>query len=218
MNSEEIEYYGEYAPVLINTEQMILNELKQILDDLAEDPEQSPYEHIISRIKSAGSTKDKLERKGYAKDALTAIGELTDIIGIRVVTHFVGDIYLILSRLKELKKWEIIKEKDYIARPKENGYRSFHIIIKVPSVIRPEASPERAGSAQHPVLYLPDHIMAEIQLRTIAMDCWAALEHQMRYKKDVKNTALIAAELKRCSDEMASTDLTMQTIRDILMK
>ncbi len=196
-----MEYYKEYANILEQTEQDILGELMNILDNLTEDPEHKPYEHIISRIKSKESTEEKLVRKGYDIDSTTALLKLSDIIGIRIVTHFVGDIYLILSGLRQHEKWRIKKEKDYIARPKENGYRSYHVILEVP-------------------FYSEDinTICIELQLRTIAMDCWAALEHQMRYKKNVKNTALIANELKRCSDEMASTDLTMQTIRDVLMQ
>ena len=201
MNEEQVKYYGGYALILEHTEQEILNELKRMLSEIAMDPEYSPYEHINSRIKSADSTMEKLERKGYSQEAKTGLRELSDIIGVRIVTHFVGDIYLILSCLKEHEGWEIIKEKDYIARPKDNGYRSYHVIMRFPFDSEDI-----------------DSIRIEIQLRTIAMDCWAALEHQMRYKKEVRNTALIADELKRCSDEMASTDLTMQTIRDVLMK
>ena len=209
MNKEEAEYYGEYTEILTYTEQEILKELNDILDELTEDPERSPYEHIISRIKSPESVRDKLRQKGFADDVLTGIIKLSDVIGIRVVTHFVGDIYLILSKLREHEAWEIVKEKDYIARPKENGYRSYHVILKVPVCREDDFTKSKD---------FPDSLNIEIQLRTIAMDCWAALEHQIRYKKDVKNTVLIADELKRCADEMASTDLTMQTIRDVLMK
>ena len=200
MNDDQKEYFGIYAASLEETLKEISDELEKILDSLADDPEHSPYEHISSRIKDVKSVKDKLLRKGYETDALTGIRELSDVLGIRIVTHFVGDIYMILESIRKHKNWEILREKDYIAKPKENGYRSYHVIIRVPF----HASELNT-------------IKVEIQLRTIAMDCWAALEHQMRYKKDVKNSALIAGELKRCSDEMASTDLTMQTIRDVLM-
>ena len=171
--------------------------------------EELGYEVTIACNFSEGSVYSKmqaeefmaeLKKKGYKEDAYTGLKELSDVIGIRIVTHFVGDIYLILENIKKHENWKVIKEKDYIARPKENGYRSFHVIFSVPF---------DGGDL--------DTVNIELQLRTIAMDCWAALEHQMRYKKDVKNTALIANELKRCSDEMASTDLTMQTIRDVLM-
>ena len=200
MNDDQKEYFGIYAASLEETLKEISDELEKILDSLADDPEHSPYEHISSRIKDVKSVKDKLLRKGYETDALTGIRELSDVLGIRIVTHFVGDIYMILESIRKHKNWEILREKDYIAKPKENGYRSYHVIIRVPF----HASELNT-------------IKVELQLRTIAMDCWAALEHQMRYKKDVKNSALIAGELKRCSDEMASTDLTMQTIRDVLM-
>lgn len=96
----------------------------------------------------------------------------------------------------------IIKEKDYIASPKPNGYRSYHVIISLP-------------------IHLPDctkELYAEIQIRTIAMDSWAALEHELRYKHTIQNAEMLAEELKRCSDEMASTDLTMQTIRKMIRK
>lgn len=200
MNDDQKEYFGIYAASLEETLKEISDELEKILDSLADDPEHSPYEHISSRIKDVKSVKDKLLRKGYETDALTGIRELSDVLGIRIVTHFVGDIYMILESIRKHENWEILREKDYIAKPKENGYRSYHVIIRVPF----NASELNT-------------IKVELQLRTIAMDCWAALEHQMRYKKDVKNSALIAGELKRCSDEMASTDLTMQTIRDVLM-
>ena len=91
--------------------------------------------------------------------------------------------------------------KDYIANAKPNGYRSLHIIITLPFGV---------GGIET--------MDAEIQLRTIAMDCWASLEHQLKYKKAVRSTALIVEELKRCADEMASTDLSMQTIRDLIKK
>ena len=201
MNDEQMTFYGKYSDLLEDTKNMVLKELQDILDGLANDPEHSPYEHISCRIKGIDSIREKLARKGFSEDAYTGLKELSDVIGIRIVTHFVGDIYLILDNLKKHRKWTVVKEKDYIARPKENGYRSFHVIISVPF----EADDI-------------DSVKVELQLRTIAMDCWAALEHQMRYKKDVNNTSLIASELKRCSDEMASTDLTMQTLRDVLMQ
>ena len=198
MKQEEKKYYGCYLEALRDSETKIRRDLEAIMNDIEEDPD---YEHINGRIKSAKSTEEKLKRKGFPLDAASALKNLSDIIGIRIVTHFVGDIYLILEGLKKREDWEIIKEKDYIAKPKKNGYRSYHVIMKVPF---------EGGDI--------NSINVEIQLRTIAMDCWAALEHQMRYKKDIKNTALIADELKRCADEMASTDLTMQTIRDVLIK
>ncbi|MBR5421753.1 MAG: GTP pyrophosphokinase family protein [Lachnospiraceae bacterium] len=199
MTSEQKEYYGEYAEAIAQVRDSVMAELERILEGVSRDPEQAPFEHLISRIKGAESAKEKLRRKGCAEDAASALVNLNDIIGIRVVTHFIGDIYQILEMISGDGLWKVETVKDYIASPKPNGYRSLHVILSLPL---PEGMAGRCG--------------VELQLRTIAMDCWAALEHQMRYKKEVKNTALISAELKRCADEMASADLTMQTIRDVL--
>lgn len=177
-------------------------ELKKILEDISTDPEQSPFEHLICRLKGAESAKAKLAQRGFPENAESALLHLTDIIGIRVITHFIGDIYDILDRMAESKAWRVEQIKDYIAAPKPNGYRSLHVILQLPFGTDGTNAVKEIG--------------IEVQLRTIAMDCWAALEHQMRYKKHVKNTALISDELKRCADEMASTDLTMQTLRDVL--
>lgn len=193
------QYYGEYLPCLEQTMDLVLAELGRIMDGITPDPEQAPFEHLISRIKGVESAQEKLEKRGFEKDARSAILHLTDVIGIRVITHFVGDIYEVLDGITGTDVWKVEQVKDYIAMPKENGYRSLHVILRMPF---------QADGIES--------IGVEVQLRTIAMDSWASLEHQMRYKKKVKNTSLISAELKRCSDEMASTDLTMQTIRDLL--
>ncbi len=193
------EYYGNYLEPLEGVMKMVSDRLGSMLEEITTDPEQVPVEHVISRIKGAESAKEKLRRKGYEEDAHSALIHLSDIIGIRVVTHFVGDIYDILDRISANPGWQVSKMKDYIASPKENGYRSLHVILNVPF---------DGGDISS--------IGVELQMRTIAMDCWAALEHRMRYKKDVRDSALINEELKRCANELASADLTMQTIRDVI--
>jgi len=199
MNETDSRYYGRYAEILESTENKIFAELQRILQSVSEEAEHSPVEHICSRIKNADSIQEKLRKKGYPTDAGSALCHLSDAVGIRMITHFIGDVYAILQKIEGDSCWEVVKVKDYISMPKENGYRSLHVIIQLPvedtdlSVIR-----------------------AEIQLRTIAMDCWASLEHQMKYKKDIANADLIGKELRRCADEMASTDLTMQTIRELI--
>jgi len=192
-------YYGEYAAELEKTLEKVLGELERILEGIAEDPEQAPFEHLISRVKSEESATAKLALRGHETDARSALIHLTDVLGVRVVTHFIGDIYEILEEMSLTDVWRVEQIKDYIGTPKPNGYRSLHVILRLPFGIN--------GI---------DEIGVEIQLRTIAMDCWAALEHQIRYKKQVKNSPLIFGELKRCADELASADLTMQTIRDTL--
>ena len=113
---------------------------------------------------------------------------LHDIIGIRIICSFVDEIYQILDWVKQT--FEIVEIKDYLKYPKPSGYRSLHVICKV------------------------EACLVEIQIRTIALDFWANLEHQIHYKKDVKDEALIRSELKRCADEIASLDLSFQTIKD----
>lgn len=199
MDSRDLKYYDGYVGVLINKQEMILAEIHKILDQMTDDSEYAPVEHIRSRIKSSSSIRQKLKRNGYSDDAKSGLKHLSDVIGVRIVTHFIGDAYSILQSLKASHCWEVIRVKDYISHPKPNGYRSLHIILQVP-----------VEGLEFPF------ISAEIQIRTIAMDCWASLEHQMRYKKKIKNVDLIVEELKRCADEMASTDLSLQTIRETI--
>lgn len=123
--------------------------------------------------------------------------KIYDALGIRVICSFVEDVYQIARWLQERDEIQIMEKKDYIAYPKPNGYRSRHLIIQY-------TTNDLKG------------ITAEIQLRTIAIDFWAALEHQIKYKHNVPHEEIIRSELKRCADEIASVDLSMQTIRDIL--
>ena len=109
-----------------------------------------------------------------------------------------------VDELKQMPEVEVIEEKDYIKKAKENGYRSYHMILEM-------TVPYEDVDGN-----LPGKYYVEIQLRTIAMDTWAELEHKIRYKKDVANREVIASELKRCADELASCDLSMQTIRDLI--
>jgi len=201
MNKEDYLFYGAYAPILEIAENTVLEQIDAILKKNVNEGIHNPAEYIISRVKSADSMKEKLVRKGMDTDVLSAIKQMNDTVGIRIVTHFIGDVYTISDYLKQSDAWTIEEIKDYISNPKPNGYRSLHIILKMPL----------HGSEL-------DFLPVEIQIRTIAMDCWASLEHQLKYKKNIPNADLIATELKRCSDEIASTDLSMQTIREMLAK
>lgn len=199
MTNEDTVFYKEFMPILEDTQKFILKQISDVLSSMSNNSETDPVEHLRSRIKSSSSLKEKLISRGLSFTPKSAFENLSDIIGIRIVTHFIGDIYSILERLQKISQWKIVKIKDYISNPKPNGYRSLHIIIEIPLNDTNMKS-----------------IKAEIQMRTIAMDCWASLEHQMRYKKNISNTTLLEEELKRCADEMASTDLSMQTIRDMI--
>ena len=166
--------------------------------------DQKLFEHLTSRIKSDESMRAKCRRKGLPETAESALYGIKDAIGIRIVCSFVEDVYTNIAYIKQLKNVTIIKEKDYIRHAKANGYRSYHMIIEVETPFS-----DVMGN-------VPGHYYAEIQLRTIAMDTWAALEHQLKYKKTITNTRLIEKELKRCADELASCDLSLQTIRHLI--
>lgn len=162
--------------------------------------QRDPVEHCKGRIKSENSMMEKLKRKNLPVTLDAALNEVHDAVGIRIVCQFVDDVYKMVDILRRQEDITLVEEKDFIKNPKPNGYRSYHMIIKIP-------------------VHLPDYtreLFAEIQLRTIAMDCWAALEHEVKYKQEIPNQELLQKELKRCSDEMASTDLTMQTIRQMV--
>lgn len=186
--------YGNARPELEAVMQTLLNTVTQIRIDMAESQSTDPVEHILGRIKSEESMREKCRRKDLPETPESALSEIHDAIGIRIVCTFIDDIYTIRDRLTALPFIRLIEEKDYIRQVKPNGYRSLHLILQV-----------------------EDKHYAEIQLRTISMDTWAAMEHHLKYKKDLnRNTDLIVRELKRCADELASTDESIQTLRDMI--
>jgi ppGpp synthetase/RelA/SpoT-type nucleotidyltranferase len=186
--------YGDRYTELEETMRFILGEIERIREKALEQSDFDPVEHVTYRIKSEESMIEKLKRKGLPLTTEAAFHEVRDAVGIRVVCAFLNDVYMIRDHLKSLQCCEIVGEKDYIRHAKENGYRSYHLILKVKG-----------------------RTYAEVQLRTISQDTWAALEHHIHYKKEkTEMEKLIGEELKRCADELASTDLTMQTIRDMI--
>lgn len=191
------EYYGCRFKCLKRVEE-------SLRDIIYEYPTQSyPYgiEPILyckSRIKSPESMMRKLECKGILTDGNTALEMTHDAVGVRVICSFLDDVYKIADWLGTRPEFEIVETKDYIAYPKPNGYRSLHLVLSFPCPVAQK-------------------IMAEIQLRTIAIDFWAALEHQIKYKKIIEHEKTIRSELKRCADEIASVDVSMQTLRDLII-
>ena len=160
----------------------------------------NPFESIQSRIKTPKSVIEKMHRLGLELTVKNIEQNLFDIAGIRVICSFEDDIYAIAKLLTDQDDIILIREKDYIKHPKENGYRSLHLIVDIPIFLAEGKT----------------HMKVEVQLRTIAMDFWASLEHKLRYKKEIKNTEYITSELKGCADVISSTDKKMQAIRDII--
>ncbi len=162
--------------------------------------DRDPIEYITSRVKTEESMKEKLKRKKLPINLETALTKIYDAAGIRIICAYIDDVYTVVKMLKKFKDLKILKEKDYIKNPKSNGYRSYHIVFQVPLDIAGEVHP----------------VNIEIQIRTIAMDFWASLEHEMKYKKNIKNQKMIVEELKRCANEIATTDINMQAIRNMI--
>ena len=162
--------------------------------------DRDPIEYITSRVKTEESMKEKLKRKKLPINLETALTKIYDAAGIRIICAYIDDVYTVVKMLKKFKDLKILKEKDYIKNPKSNGYRSYHIVFQVPLDIAGEVHP----------------VNIEIQIRTIAMDFWASLEHEMKYKKNIKNQKMIVEELKRCAYEIARTDINMQAIRNMI--
>lgn len=187
--------YGEYLGELEQIQDGFVVEIEKIRAKIREELGLDPIEHYLSRIKDEESMREKCRRKGLPETPESALFEIHDAIGVRIVCAFVDDVYKIRDHISKLSGYRVIEEKDYIRQAKENGYRSYHMI-----------------------LCYQEKFFIEVQLRTISMDTWAALEHHLKYKRKVENEQLIIQELKRCADELASTDISMQTIRDMIME
>ena len=160
--------------------------------------QRNPIEFISSRIKKPVSIARKLRKRGLPVNVASMEENLADIAGVRVICSFIDDIYAIADMLTRQDDLRILERKDYIQSPKPNGYRSLHLILEVP-------------------VFFSDHkrpMKAEVQIRTIAMDFWASLEHQLKYKKAVPDEQEIIQELKECADTIAATDQRMLAIRN----
>lgn len=196
--------YGKYECTLELIKEKIERMLFEYQDRIYEETGDNVFEHIASRIKTDESMREKCRRKGLPETSVSALVTLKDAVGIRIVCSFVDDVFKLIEYIKTFDGCRVVEEKDYIRHAKPNGYRSYHMILEV-------TVPYEDALGQNPGKYY-----VEMQIRTIAMDTWAALEHKMKYKKDIPNQDLLVSELKRVADELASCDLSMQTIRDLI--
>ncbi len=171
-------------------------------DELSTMHNRNPIEMIKSRIKSPESIIEKLYRKDFPISIESVLENVNDVAGIRVICSFIDDIYEVAHMFASQDDVRLIEIKDYIKNPKENGYRSYHMIVEVPVFFTNRKQ----------------YMRVEVQLRTIAMDFWASLEHKMRYKKDIANADEIFDELRLCADIIAKTDTKMQNINKRISK
>ncbi|MET3634703.1 GTP pyrophosphokinase [Streptococcus porcorum] len=198
--------YGEYSAYL----PLILKSFQEKIEEKNKQQKLQTgfklYEHFLARVKSQESMMDKCQRKSLPLHPHSALREIKDSIGIRIICGFVEDIFFLVDFIKKIEGVSVYNEKDFVSKPKPNGYRSYHLILEVETPF-----PDCLGHQQ-------GKYFIEVQLRTIAMDSWASLEHQMKYKHDIKNPERLVKELKRCADELASCDLSMQTIRQLIQE
>lgn len=156
----------------------------------------NPIHHIESRMKSPASILEKLRRKGYPIELKSLREGLLDIAGVRVVCNYLNDVELVAELLLSQDDIQLLKKKDFISKPKPNGYRSLHLVITVPVYLAETT----------------EHVPVEVQIRTIAMDYWAGLEHQLKYKAENDTSEALKSRLKYNADLLAAIDLDLQDI------
>ena len=175
----------------------------EILDDEFKiKHDHNPIHHMEYRLKSVNSILGKLEKRGLEVSLDSIVTNLTDIAGVRVICNYVSDVYKIADLLIKQRDIKLIAKKDYIKHPKENGYRSLHLVVEVPIFLAEKVQPTTV----------------EIQIRTIAMDFWASLEHHLRYKADNEVPDGVRDELIECAKTISNLDYKMQGIHEELNK
>ena len=162
----------------------------------------NPVEHMKSRLKTEKSIIDKLNKKGYEVTTKNMISHVHDIIGIRIVCSFLEDVYDIVDIIKSSKQFKVKEEKDYIKNPKSTGYMSYHLIVLVPIYLNETV----------------EHVEAEIQIRTSAMDFWASIDHKVQYKFPSEIPEEVKKEMYNCSLDIRKLDEKMQQLNEFVNK
>ena len=181
----------------------IRTKLEVLDDEFSIKYNRNPISSIKTRIKNPSSIYEKLKKMGFEFTEKNIRERLNDVAGIRVICPFIDDIYTIANLISDQDDITIIRIKDYIMNPKPNGYRSYHMIVEIPIFFAEGKTPMRA----------------EIQIRTLAMDFWASVEHQLRYKKNIgdpKQCEIISQELLKCAQTLTETDNQMQSIKKMI--
>lgn len=196
MNINEQKDYKEMMLKYNFALQRLETELSILLKEYEFKKGYNPVEHTKSRMKSIESASKKLIEKGYDVTVDNLIRKVYDMIGVRIVCSFLSDVYDIVSLIKSSKQFIIKREKNYIEFPKDSGYRSYHLIVLVPIHLE-----ERT-----------EYIEAEIQVRTVAMDFWASLDHKLRYKLNDGIPEEIMYGLSDCSKDIEQLDKKMESL------
>lgn len=177
---------------------------KVLSEEYSLEYDRNPIENIKSRVKSFDSLLKKIRRKNIPLTMTSIEENIQDIAGVRVICSFPDDIYRLADCLLSQDDIILLEKKDYIKNPKPSGYRSLHLIIQTPIFLQ-------EGKRM---------VTVEVQLRTIAMDFWASLEHKLRYKKNIseEQSAFLAEEMSQCAEISASLDERMQKVKDMLIQ
>ena len=193
-----VDQLGEFI-LLRNTYHSAIREISTKLENLDDEfsvrYDYNPIHHMESRLKSSKSLIEKMERKGYEIN-LENVSKITDMAGVRVICNYIDDVYAVAALLLKQDDIKLLRKSDYIKEPKESGYRSLHLVLEVPVFLSDRT----------------EHVPVEVQLRTIAMDTWASLEHELKYKREGGLTDKMASDLIACADAMAAVDRTMERI------
>lgn len=198
----EAEKYQEIMMMYNGAMREVKTKLEVLNDEFQIRSQRNPIEFIKYRIKKPVSIINKLQRKGFDSTLEAVLEHINDIAGIRVVCSFIDDIYAVADMLIQQDDITLIEKKDYIKKPKANGYRSLHLVVGIPVYFSNQKQLMRV----------------EVQIRTIAMDFWASLEHQIHYKNFEISSENIIQELKECADIISSTDVKMQNIQKQLYR
>ena len=178
----------------------VRTKLEVLNEELSVRYNRNPIEFIKTRLKKPISILKKMESRGLEVSLESMMENLNDVAGIRVICYFIDDIYDVARWLSRQDDITVLQVKDYIRNPKSNGYRSLHLIIEIPVFFSEEKR----------------RMKVEVQIRTIAMDFWASVDHKLRYKKDVKNEEVITERLRVCAEAISALDEEMQNIRNMI--
>lgn len=197
----DVESWKEVILIYNSALKQISTKLEILNDEFQHVHRYNPIEHIKSRIKTSESIVKKLRRHGYESTIQNMVQYVNDIAGIRVICSFTSDIYRIANMISNQSDIKVISVKDYIVKPKASGYKSYHMLVSVP-------------------VYLSDRIVdtkVEIQIRTVAMDFWASLEHKMNYKFEGNAPEHIRRELVECSEMVSELDAKMLSLNEEIL-
>lgn len=198
----EIDNWKEVILVYTSALKQIETKLEILNDEFQHVHQYNPIEHIKSRVKTSESIVKKLRKGGYEATIENMVKHVNDIAGIRIICSFTSDIYQIAKMIANQQDVTLVSVKDYIKNPKKSGYKSFHMIVTLP-------------------VYLSDRIVdvkVEIQIRTVAMDFWASLEHKIYYKFEGNAPEYISSDLRACAEIVSRLDEKMLSLNEAILK